>query len=866
MTSMNDQTPLLVHGSTNSSLDDGQPLMDGDVGGALRKKKGLSLFFGVFVPCVLTIFSVILFLRLGFVLGQAGVAGTMMMLFLAYAVVGLTILSISAISTNGIVKGGGAYYMISRSLGPEFGGSIGIIFYFANVCGAALYIAGFVESLVDNFESLPDSTWYVFAYSTGVLAFCLIICLIGAGAFAKASFLIFVVVMASIISVFVSFGVVGERHIDPPPQNNDAANLTLIYTGFNSSTFKENIKIKFTNDYSTNTIQNFQVVFAVLFNGCTGIMAGANMSGDLANPTVSIPWGTLLSSAFTLLTYIALFLLSAATCSRELLLNDYNYLEDINVKGPLVTMGIFSATLSAGLTSLIGASRILEAISRDRILGGWMRIFSKEKGNPYAAVFATWFMIQLVLFVGQINVIAPIVSMLFLLSYAVMNWACFVLRVQASPNFRPTFRYFSWHTALLGAISCVGVMFYSNPLYAGLSFVLMIILFLIISFRDVPDWGDSTQALLFHQVRKYLLLLKESPISLKYWRPHILFLVTNPRHQFAAASFVNCMKKGGLYFIAHVITGEFSKENLDRASAVKNAWYKLAQLIKWKSFVDVTIARSVREGVQTYLTSGGMGALRPNIVCMTFIGESHSGDQLQAHIEKSHSESKSRLLSRSFDETKYSDISNSFPSLEPSEMRMNVKEYTAVIRDALLAERAVLITRNFSQLQTRLEQHDTKYIDIYPVINHISDSATFEFIVQMATIAHMVKPYNKFEIRVFCIVNSSSQLDSEKEMVEILLKDFRVVNATVVPIVYDSTRPFAFSSIHDQYKFINRNILANSSETAVVFSYLDTPPEDEGEAAATDYIDNINVLSNNSPPICMLHGVHQVVTSCDNAV
>ena len=83
-------------------------------------------FSGVFVPNVLTILGVILFMRSGWVVGQAGVYNTLIILLIANTISLLTALSLSAIATNTKVGGGGAYFLISRSLGLEIGGSIGV--------------------------------------------------------------------------------------------------------------------------------------------------------------------------------------------------------------------------------------------------------------------------------------------------------------------------------------------------------------------------------------------------------------------------------------------------------------------------------------------------------------------------------------------------------------------------------------------------------------------------------------------------------------------------------------------------------------------------------------------------------------------
>jgi len=267
-----------------------------------------------------------------------------------------------------------------------------------------------------------------------------------------------------------------------------------------------------------------------------------------------------------------------------------------------VTIGTFAATLSAALSTLIGSSRILQAIAGDGLLGTPLRtFFDKNKGEPIRAVLISWLLVQLVLFVGKVNTIAPIVSMLFLLSYGVVNLACFALRAQSSPNFRPTWKLFSWHTGLLGALACLAIMFILQPLLAGMSMLVMLVLFVSIHFQTShAGWGDVTQALIYHQVRKYLLRLGTEN-HVKFWRPQILLLVDRPRKCVNAVSYDNDLKKGGLFVLGRVLTADFNCASIEQHHRELEAWQTLARLEKWKAFVDVVIAPSVRQGARKHL-------------------------------------------------------------------------------------------------------------------------------------------------------------------------------------------------------------------------------------------------------------------------
>uniref|UniRef100_H2Y8I9 Solute carrier family 12 member 9 n=1 Tax=Ciona savignyi TaxID=51511 RepID=H2Y8I9_CIOSA len=397
--------------------------------------------------------SVILFLRMGFIVGQAGMLESLAMLVLAYAIIGFTVLSICAISTNGAIEGGGAYFMISRALGPEFGGSIGLMFFLANVASTALYIFGLVEAMLSFFgpegQLVPNifehGKWWSYLYGSIILLVCLIVCVVGADIYAKTTFLIFVVVMVCIASIFIRL------------------DLTCGWFGHNCVIESSH----FTIDYTTSVPQNFIKVFAVLFNGCTGIMAGANMSGDLKNPSRSIPVGTISACIITFLvgwcmvflgvkyagraivirehtwvtgaivspvvthtlnlfhtpphtpivTYNDPHFVSTTTSHphRILLFCNYSFLLTINLWSPFVAIGVFASSLSAALSCLIGASRILYALARDDLFGMW-GVVTTSSGNPIVAVLFSWFLVQMTLFIGQVNTIAPIVTIFFLIS------------------------------------------------------------------------------------------------------------------------------------------------------------------------------------------------------------------------------------------------------------------------------------------------------------------------------------------------------------------------------------------------------------------------------------------------------------------
>jgi len=530
-------------------------------------QRTLGTIAGVFSPVTLSMFSALLFLRIGFLVGQSGLLESLAQLAVAYAILAFTLTSVCAISTNGAVEGGGCYFMISRLLGPEFGGSIGTIFALANVVSSALLITGCAEGLIENFgpsgyiipDAFPDGRWWRFLYASIVNLVNVVVCLIGAAAFARMSAAILGIVLVCLTAVFVSFLAQPMMEIPIPEANHLVQNETFLvngtFTGLSVTTLYDNLWPSYGPDYTSDgTIPSFASVFAVLFSCVTGIMAGANMSGELIDPAKSIPRGTLSGVGFTCILYIVLVTVTAASSSNFLLRNNYLFMMSICFWKPFVTIGIVTTTWSAALTNLIGSSRVLAALARDDIFGFLLKpvVMGTYKGNPWVSVLVVATLVELCLLIGSLNVIAQLNSVLFLLAYCATNLACLMPELSSAPNFRPAFRFFSWHSALLGFLSTLIMMFFINPVYASVSLLLCLILVIVLhlfSPARTANWGSISQALIFHQVRKYLLLLDSRKDHVKFWRPQILLMVSNPRSAVRLISFVNALKKSGLYVL-----------------------------------------------------------------------------------------------------------------------------------------------------------------------------------------------------------------------------------------------------------------------------------------------------------------------------
>jgi potassium/chloride transporter 9 len=273
------------------------------------------------------------------------------------------------------------------------------------------------------------------------------------------------------------------------------------------------------------------------------------MSGDLKTPSKSIPKGTLYGLGMTFTAYTLVILAMAATITRGSFIRNVNVIQDTNISGLVVLAGEFASAFFSTLMGVIGSAKLLQALARDNLLPGFS-IFgqgTKKGDEPTYAIIITYVVAQLTM-LANINQIASFVTMTYLMTFLVMNLACFLLKIGSAPNFRPSFHFFNWQTALAGTIVSGAAMFFVDGLYATGCVGILVVIFLIIHYTTPPkSWGDVSQSLIYHQVRKYLLRLRQEHV--KFWRPQILLLVNNPRHQYKLIQFCNSMKKGSLYIL-----------------------------------------------------------------------------------------------------------------------------------------------------------------------------------------------------------------------------------------------------------------------------------------------------------------------------
>ena len=393
-------------------------------------------FGGVFTPNVLTILGVIMFLRFGQITGQAGIFDALLILAAAKLITSLTAVSLAAVATNTRVKGGGAYYLISRSLGVEFGGGIAFVFYLAQAVSVSMYVFGFAEAFIAAFPSAPVGQRTV-ATIANLLVFASVYK--GAGWTIKLQYGILAVLVLALLSF--GFGAAGALSLDHLAANWSAG---------------------FTPGASIVTM------FALFFPAATGIMAGANMSGDLKDPAKSLPSGTFAAISITGLVYLLLIFLLGGSADRDSLIANSFIMHDLAIWPAAIVAGVFAATLSSALGSMMGAPRILQAFARDGI---FKRITFVGKGSgpssePRRAIIVTAVVSQVAILLGDLNAIAPIITMFFMITYGTLNLACFYEGYSRNPSFRPRFRFSHWSLALAGTIGCLIAMLVMDPFWA----------------------------------------------------------------------------------------------------------------------------------------------------------------------------------------------------------------------------------------------------------------------------------------------------------------------------------------------------------------------------------------------------------------
>ena len=565
----------------------------------------------------------------------------------------ITTISMSAVSTNGQIAAGGIYYMISRSLGPEFGGAIGLMFTLANSIAVSMYTIGFCESLIDmlnqyipTFEGIVDATNRtndVRLIGTITLILVLGLAIVGMEWVTRVQLGLLVLLIISQIDFIIGSFL--------PPSDFE---ISKGYVGYNSESFAENFFSNYTTD-ATGKSESFFSVFAVFFPAVTGIVAGANLSGDLKDPGVAIPKGTLLAIVTTYISYFFYAIVVAGCtvrvasgvpeeahfgtdlfnesftnvsqafddCSgRECafgIAQNQQMMEVISAWGPLIYAGCFAATLSSAIASLVGAPRVFQAVAKDKLFPG-IESFSQGwgKNNDPIRGYILVFIISLIcILIGDLNVVSSLLSNFFVAAYALINFSVFHSDITNSPGWRPGFKYYNKWISLLGTVLCVAVMFLMDYVTALITFIIIVCLYMYVSIMS-PDvnWGSSTQSQSFVVALNSVQSLSKVEDHIKNYRPKILLLAGNPGDRPTLMDFASLLtKKISFLQCVRFIEEDLPITRIALAKELGNKWLKSNHV---KAFFHVTRLDGMERGVRTSLDLCGLGKMSPNMVMIGY--------------------------------------------------------------------------------------------------------------------------------------------------------------------------------------------------------------------------------------------------------
>ncbi|XP_019479906.1 PREDICTED: solute carrier family 12 member 7 isoform X2 [Hipposideros armiger] len=682
------------------------------------KSPGMGTFIGVYLPCLQNILGVILFLRLTWIVGVAGVMESFLIVFMCCTCTMLTAISMSAIATNGVVPAGGSYYMISRSLGPEFGGAVGLCFYLGTTFAGAMYILGTIEifltyispgaAIIHAASADGEAVAMLHnmrVYGTCTLALMAMVVFVGVKYVNKLALVFLACVVLSILAIYAgviktafdppdipvcllgnrtlskrSFDVCAKVHTTSNGTRTTALwglfcngsahsatcddyfaqnNLTVIQgiPGVASGVLLDNLWSVYTDKgvfvekagtpsvpvpeesrasglpyVLTDIMTYFTMLVGIYFPSVTGIMAGSNRSGDLRDAQKSIPTGTILAIVTTSFIYLSCIVLFGA-CIEGVILRDKfgEALQGNLVIGTLawpspwvIVIGSFFSTCGAGLQSLTGAPRLLQAIARDGIIP-FLQVFGhgKANGEPTWALLLTALICETGILIASLDSVAPILSMFFLMCYMFVNLACAVQTLLRTPNWRPRFKYYHWTLSFLGMSLCLALMFICSWYYALCAMLIAGCIYKYIEYRGAEkEWGDGIRGLSLNAARYALLRVEHGTPHTKNWRPQVLVMLNLDAEQCVKhprlLSFTTQLKAGkGLTIVGSVLEGTYLDKHAEAQQAEENI-RSLMGAEKTKGFCQLVVSSNLRDGMSHLIQSAGLGGMKHNTVLMAW--------------------------------------------------------------------------------------------------------------------------------------------------------------------------------------------------------------------------------------------------------
>lgn len=564
----------------------------------------------VFMTAISTILGAILFLRFGYSVAHVGLLGTLGIIVIGHLVTIPTAMAVAEIATNRKVEGGGAYYMISRSFGLNIGGSIGIALYLSQAISVAFYIIALTVA-TEDLRAWIHTEYGVMIYDEyvnyGVMGLLTVLMLTkGANIGVKALYLVVVVLFAALVCFFLG------KPIDGAPTSIDwFATIPETYKGMDGSWMDRD---------------SFFTVFTIIFPAFTGIAAGLGLSGDLKDPKKSIPRGTLWATVAGILVYVAVAFKLYFSADQVDLARDEMLMEQIAIWAPAIAIGLGCAAASSALGSIMVAPRTLQALGSDGIFPGtlssWMAKGKKKSNEPFNASMITCLIGFAFVSMGDINAVAEIISMFFMVTYGAICLVSFFEHFAADPSFRPTFRS-HWAISLFGGILCFWLMFQMNLPYALGSIAIMVITYIWITSQKKGQQGIANlfKGVIFQVSRKMQVFLqrREAESVDENWRPFIICISKDSFKRSGAFNMVSWIShKYGFGTYMHFIEGFLSKETKQQALAVKERLIHQAQGLKSRVYLDTIISPSYTSAIAQSIQLPGISGKGNNMILFEY--------------------------------------------------------------------------------------------------------------------------------------------------------------------------------------------------------------------------------------------------------
>ncbi|KAL9251398.1 Cation-chloride cotransporter 1-like protein [Drosera capensis] len=734
----------------------------------------LGTLMGVFLPCLQNILGIIYYIRFSWIVGMTGIWESLLLVAFCGACTFLTSISLSAIATNGAMKGGGPYYLIGRALGPEVGVSIGLCFFLGTAVAGALYVLGAVETFLDAVpgagifsETITqvNGTDIGPIHQTSVhdlqiygIVVTIILCFIvfgGVKMINRVAPAFLIPVLFSVFCIFIGIFVSGK---DKPDEG---------ITGLRLSTFRDN----WGPDYQTTNSAgipdpngsvnwNFNALVGLFFPAVTGIMAGSNRSASLKDTQRSIPIGTLAATLATSGLYLISVLIFGSFATREKLLTDR--LLTATVAWPLpaiIYVGIILSTLGAALQSLVGAPRLLAAIANDDILPVLNYFKVADGAEPHLATLFTAFICIACVVIGNLDLISPTITMFYLLCYAGVNLSCFLLDLLDAPSWRPRWKFHHWSLSLLGASICIVIMFLISWSFTIVSLALASLIYKYVGIKGkAGDWGDGFKSAYFQLALRSLRSLGANQVHPKNWYPIPLIfcrpwgkLPENVPCHPKLADFANFMKKKGrgLSIFVSILDGDYH----ERAEDAKLACQQLSTYIEYKQcegVAEIIVAPNMSTGFRAIVQTMGLGNLKPNIVVMRY------------------------------------------PEIWRRENLTEIPAtFVGIIDDCIVANKAVVIVKGLDEWPNEF-QRQFGTIDLYWIVR---DGGLMLLLSQLLLTK---ESFESCKIQVFCIAEEDADAEVLKADVRKFLYDLRMQAEVIVITIKGWDAQVDGGSQHDE--------------------------------------------------------------------